>query len=165
MGGESSIFVVLTQLNDRNKEKPITFFSEGLKEYKDEYNYVEKKTLMVIRVLKNFRNLISHNKIHLLVPHASVKDFLLRKDINEKREGWITKVMEYDVDIQVTKLVRGKGLCKQMVSSHESDEEVSLVLVEQQEVRNKNLRSWIDDMKTLLAINWYPQGLDRVKRR
>ena len=108
---------------------------------------------------------MSHNKIYLLVPHESVKDFLLRKDISEKREGWITKVMEYDVDIQVTKLVRGKGLCKHMVSSHESDEEVSLVLVEQQEVRNKNLRSWIDDMKTLLVGNGYPQGLDKAKTR
>ena len=83
---------------------------EGLKEYKNKYNYVEKKSLAIIKALKKFRHLLSHNKIHLLVPHANAKDFLLRKDINEKRAGWITKVMEYDVDIQITNLVRGKGL-------------------------------------------------------
>ena len=67
---------------------------------------------MVIRALKKFSHLLSHNKIHLLVPHASVKDFLLGKDISKKTSGWITKVMEYDMDIQITKLVRGKELCK-----------------------------------------------------
>ena len=101
----------MTQLNDKNEEQPISFFAEGL-QYEDKYSYVEKQALAVIRALKKFRHFLSHNKIHLLVPHASVKDFLLSKDISEKRAGWITKVMEYDVDIQITKLVRGKGLCK-----------------------------------------------------
>ena len=113
LGGESSIFSVLTQTNDKNEEQPIAFFSEGLKEYEDKYNYVEMQALAVIRALKKFRHLLSHNKIHLLVPHASVKDFLLSKDVTEKRAGWIAKVMEYDVDIQITKLVRERGLCKQ----------------------------------------------------
>ena len=112
LGGESSISVVLTQTNDKDEEQPIAFFSEGLKEYEDKYSYVEKQALVVIRALKKFRHLLSHNKIHLLVPHASVKDFLLNKDISEERTGWITKVIEHDVDIQITKLVRGRGLCK-----------------------------------------------------
>ena len=72
--------------------------------------------------LKTIRHLISHNRVHLLVPHASVKDFLLDKDINEKRAGWITKVMEYDVDIIITKLVRGKGLCEEFLSSFDTIE-------------------------------------------
>ena len=45
-----------------------------------------------------------------MVPHASIKEFLLNKDINEKRVGQITKVMEYDIDIKIPKLMRGKGL-------------------------------------------------------
>ena len=54
---------------------------------------------MVIRALRKFRHLLSHKKFHLLFPHASVKDFLLSKDISKQRAGWITKVMEYDVVI------------------------------------------------------------------
>ena len=42
LGGESSISTILTQTNDKNEEQPISFFSEGLKEYEDKYNYVEK---------------------------------------------------------------------------------------------------------------------------
>lgn len=53
-----------------------------------------------------------NNKIHLLVAHPTVKDFLLNKDVSDKRARWIMKVMEFDVDIQVTNLVRGKGLCE-----------------------------------------------------
>lgn len=44
-------------------------------------------------------------------PIAS-KEFLLNKDINKKRDGWITKVMEYGSDIKIIKLMRGKGLCE-----------------------------------------------------
>ncbi|MDF3681146.1 RNase H-like domain-containing protein, partial [Enterobacter hormaechei] len=98
LGGESSISAVLTQTNDKKEEQPIAFFSEGLKEYEDKYSFVEKQTLAVIRALKKFRHLLSQSKIHLLVPHASMEDFFLSKDISEKRAGWITKVVEYDVD-------------------------------------------------------------------
>lgn len=99
LGGASSISDVLTQANKKNEEQPIAFFSEGLKEYEDKYSFVEKQALAVIRALKKFGHLLSHNKIHLLVPHASVKEFLFSKDISEKRAGWITRVMEYDVDV------------------------------------------------------------------
>ena len=51
-----------------------------------------------------------------MVAHPSVKEFFLSKDLNDKRAGWITRVMEYDVDIQVTKLVRGKGLCEKLAN-------------------------------------------------
>ncbi|KAH9298125.1 hypothetical protein KI387_029807, partial [Taxus chinensis] len=68
-----------------------------------------------IRSLKKFKHLVSNNKVQLLVSHAGVKDFLLNKDLNEKRAGWITRVMEYDIEIKITKLVRGKGLCEQLV--------------------------------------------------
>lgn len=52
-----------------------------------------------------------------MVSHPIVEEFLLSKDRNDKSVGWITKVMEYDISIQVTKLVRGKGLCEQIVGS------------------------------------------------
>ena len=86
----------------------MAFFSEVLKDYENNYNFVEKQVLVVVRALKKIRHLLSHSKVHLLVPHVSVKDFLFNKDINKKRDGWITKVMEYDVDIKITKMVIGK---------------------------------------------------------
>lgn len=73
---------------------------------------MEKHVLAIIRSLKKFKHLIFNNKVHLMVSHPSVKELLLSRDLNEKRAGWITKVMQYDIDIKITKLVRGKGMCE-----------------------------------------------------
>lgn len=40
-----------------------------------------------------------------------------------------------------------------------------MMLTEQQEVRNSDPRSWMDDMMNFLLGNGYPQGLDKTKRR
>lgn len=53
-----------------------------------------------------------------------------------------------------------------MLSCQEPNEETSMVLTEQQEVRNDaGPKNWMDDMKSFLLGNGYPQGLDRTKRR
>ena len=88
---------------------------------------MEKQVISIIRALKKFRHLLSHNKIYLLVSHTSVRDLLLRKYISEKRARWITKVMEYNFDNKVTNLVRGKGLCEKMVSSLDAHKETGLL--------------------------------------
>ena len=116
---------------------------------------MEKKVLVVVRALKKLRHL-SHNKVHLLVPHASVKEFLSNKDINEKRDGWITKVMEYDMDIKITKLVRGKGLCVEFLSSFDIVEEVSLLIENEQLFEDENQKNWIQDMSNFLSRGGYP---------
>ena len=104
---------------------------------------MEKQVLAMVRALKKFRHLLSHNKVRLLVPHVSVKDFLLNKDINEKRAGWITKVMEYDVDIKITKLVRGKGIYEELLSSFDIVEEVALLIENEQLAKDGNPNNWI----------------------
>ena len=53
--------------------------------------------------------------------HILLKYFLLNKDLNTKRASWITKAMEYDIEIKVTKLVRGKGLCEQLAEKGNND--------------------------------------------
>ena len=40
--------------------------------------------------------------------------------------------MEYDVDIKITKLVRGKGLCEKFLSSPGTVEEVSMLIEDEQ---------------------------------
>ncbi|KAH9331376.1 hypothetical protein KI387_003484, partial [Taxus chinensis] len=90
--------------NKENDEQPIAFFSQSLEDYEVRYSFIEKHVLAVIRILKKFKHLVSNNKVQLLVSHAGVKEFLLNKDLNEKREGWITRLMEYEIEIKVTKL-------------------------------------------------------------
>ena len=152
-------------MNGEKIEQPLAFFNEGLKNYEDNYSFVEKQVLVVVRALKKFRHLLSHNKVHLLVPHASVKDFLSNKDINEKRVGWITKIMEYDVEIKITKLVRGKGFYEELLSSFDIEKEVTRLIENEQPTEDGNQNNWIQDISISLIGGGYPNGLDRTKRR
>ena len=90
-----------------------------------------------------------------MVAHPSVKDFLLNKDLNTKRVGSITKAMEYDIEIKVTKLVRGKGLCEQLVEIERNDlnEDLDAVLaqIDRGQPAIMNIQNdWIDNMVNFL---------------
>ena len=52
------------------------------------------------------------------VPNAAVKEILAQPDNEGKRGRWIAKVMEYDVKIKPTKLVKGQGLAKTLTESN-----------------------------------------------
>lgn len=150
-GGLDIISTILTQQQSDGFEQTMDFFSQGLEEYEQRYSFVEKHVLAVVRSLKKFRHLISNNKIHLMVAHPSVKEFLLGKDVNEKRAGWITKVMEYDVDIKITNLVRGRGLNEQLANSSENEiekEEEVLLTIEDAPQDNTSTMgtSWVNNM-------------------
>lgn len=170
-GSTSNISAMLVQKNEGNLEQPIAFFSQGLANYEQKYSFVEKYVLAVIRSLKKFKALISNNKIHVMVAHPSVKEFLLSKDLNEKRVGWITKVMEYDVDIKITKLVRDKGLCEQLATGSSSENELEKDIVFANTNNSQNAQddvpvittNWVQDMTHFLQIGECPPGLDRPK--
>lgn len=77
---------MLVQQNEEGLEQPLAFFSQTLKYYELRYTFVEKHVLVVIRSLKKFKHM-SNNRINLMVAHPSVKEFLLSKDLNDKRVG------------------------------------------------------------------------------
>lgn len=160
----------MCQQNDEGLEQPIAFFSQILHDYETRYSFVEKHVLAVIRSLKKFKHMLSNNKSHLLVAHPTVKEFFLNKDINDKRASWITRAMEYDIFIKVTKLVRGKGLCEQLVGSAENSKEeekqVETVLNnEEQPIFPAVSVTWNQQIIHYLQTGGCLEDLDRLKRR
>lgn len=132
--------------------------------------FVENNVLVVVRNLKKFRYMLSTKKINFLVAHPSVKEFLLNKDINDKRFGWIKKVMEYDVEIRVTKLIRGKGLCEHLAGDLENNKEVEnqtiLVLNDEEKIVVAGPpSSWIQEMVHYLYTGECPKGPKNEKQR
>lgn len=84
-----------------------------------------------------------------MVSRPSVKELFLSIDLNEKHVGWITKVMEYDVDIKIIKLIRGKGICEQMVdqSSHDpKHDDETTIFNGVANVVNEQPSSWLIEM-------------------
>ena len=72
----------------------------------------------MVKALKFFRIYVLHSKVIACVPNAAIKDVLTQPDSEGKRGKWIAKIMEYDVDIRPTKLVKGQGLAKLLADSN-----------------------------------------------
>jgi hypothetical protein len=76
------------------------------------------KPMPWLRALKYFRVHVLHSKIIAYVPSASVKDILIQPDIDGRRSKWIAKILEFDLEIKPTKLVKGQGLAKLLAESN-----------------------------------------------
>ena len=75
----------------------------------------------MVKALKFFRIYVLHSKVISFAPNSAVKDVFTQPDSEGKRGRWIAKIMEYDVEIRPTKLVKGQGLAKLLVESNCQD--------------------------------------------
>lgn len=59
-----------------------------------------------------------HSPIIAYVPSNIVKIVLTQLDTYGKKGRWITKILEFNLDIRPTKLVKGQGLAKLLTESN-----------------------------------------------
>ena len=111
----------MLQKNNEGLEQPIAFFSKTLRDSELKYSILEKQAYALVKALKFFRIYILHSKVISFVPNAAVKDILTHPDSEGKRGKWIAKIMEYEVDIRPTKLVKGQGIDKLLADSNCQD--------------------------------------------
>jgi hypothetical protein len=86
-------------------------FNKALRDAKIRYEIMEKQAYALVKALKAFRVYVLHSKVTAYVPSASVKDILVQPDI-DGRSKWIAKILEFDLEIRPTKLIKGQGLAK-----------------------------------------------------
>ena len=79
---------------------------------------MEKQVYALVKALKFFSIYVFHSEVLSYFPNISVKEILVQPDSEGKRRRWIAKIMEYDVDIKPTKLVKGQGLAKLLAESN-----------------------------------------------
>jgi hypothetical protein len=79
---------------------------------------MEKQAYALVKSLKSFRVYVLHSKVTAYVPSTSVKDILIQPDIDGRRGKWISKILEFDLEINPTKLVKGQGLAKLLDESN-----------------------------------------------
>ena len=82
------------------------------------YSTLEKKAYSLVKALKFLRIYILHSKIIAHVPNVAIKEILTHPDSEGKQWKWIVKIMEYDVEIKPTNLVKGQGLEKLLADSN-----------------------------------------------
>ncbi len=73
------------------------------------YDIIEKQTYALIQALKAFRTYVLQSPITAYVPNNVVKTVLTQLDTDGRRGRWITKILEFDIDIKSTKLVKDRA--------------------------------------------------------
>jgi hypothetical protein len=69
-------------------------------------------------LVKSFRVYVLQSDITVYVPSSAVKEILVQPDCEGKRGKWITKILEYNLTINPTQLIKGQGLAKLMTESN-----------------------------------------------
>jgi hypothetical protein len=112
------VATVLLQKDDEILDHPVALFSNTLRDAKLRYDPIEKQAYTLIKSLKDFIFYILHAKVITYVPSSSVKDVLTRPDIDGKRAKWIAKLIELDIEVKPTKLVKGQGLANLLMEEN-----------------------------------------------
>ena len=79
---------------------------------------MEKQAFALVKALKYFRVYVLHSHIIAFVPSAVVKDILTQANPDGKRGKWIAIILDYDIEIKPTKLIKGQGLAKLRAESN-----------------------------------------------
>jgi hypothetical protein len=115
---EHTIATILLQKNEEGFEQPIAFFSKILRDEELRYDIMEKKAYTMVKALKAFRTYVLHSKVIAYVPTSSVKYILVQPDSDGKRGRWLAKIQEFDLEVKLTKLIKGQGLSRLLDESN-----------------------------------------------
>jgi hypothetical protein len=107
---EENIVVVLLQKNDQGHENHIYLFNKALKEDEMKYDILEKHAYALVKALKASRIYIVQSSIKAYVSSNSVKEILFHLRNEGKRGKWIVKILEYELHINPTNIIKGRGL-------------------------------------------------------
>lgn len=81
----------------------------------------------MVKYLKDFRAYLIHSHEIAYVPNSIVKDILTQLDPYGIRGKLIDVLLEYDLEIKPTKLVKGQGLSKLMAQSNYDALEINFI--------------------------------------
>eukprot|EP00253_Pinus_taeda_P006620 PITA_06620 len=133
-----------------------------------------RKRYNLSMALKDFRIYIVHSHILAYVPKAVVKDVLVQTDSEGRRGKWIVALLEYDVEIKPTNLVKGQGLAKLMAESNLHALDINLIIAMSDENEEGSsiqvskmfsLSPWYLDIIYVLNNLSQPPGMTRNKSR
>eukprot|EP00253_Pinus_taeda_P028811 PITA_28811 len=155
-------------------EKPIAFFSQIIRDGELKYNIIEKQELALVKALKDFCVYILHSHILAYVPNAAVKDILVQADPEGRKGKWIAALLEYDVDIKPTKLIKGQGLAKIMAETNLQVLDINLIAaMSDEDEENPSVQvsemflssPWYADILYVLQHLSSPPGMPRNRSR
>eukprot|EP00253_Pinus_taeda_P028204 PITA_28204 len=170
---EHTMVAVLMQKRDQ-LEKPFAFFSRTIRDAALKYNIIEKQALALVKAVKYFQVYILHSHILSYVPNTAVKDVLVQTDPEGRQGKWIATLLEYDLEINPTKLIKGQGLAKLMAESNLHALDINLIVAMSEEDEDNSLvqvseifihSPWYSDIVYVLQNLSLPLGMAKNKSR
>jgi len=167
---EHTIAAVLLQKDDLGNEKPIAFFSKALRDAPLKYQIMEKQAYALVKAIKDFRIYILYSHIIAYVPSPIVKDILTQENLEGRRGKWIANILEFDIEIKPTKLIKGQGLAKLMTETNFQALDINQ-LDSEQELATPQINvafeqsPWYSDICYVLQNLCAPPGLSRTRSR
>jgi hypothetical protein len=155
----------------------LPFFSRALRDAEIKYDIMEKQAYALVKALKAFRLYVLHSKVVAYVPSASVKEILIQPDIDGRRSKWISKILEFDLEIKPTKLVKGQGLSRLLAESNCKALGVNFINISSENQQAELLDESSQVSPPLAECTWYkdiiyflqklqpPDGLEKNKVR
>eukprot|EP00253_Pinus_taeda_P022208 PITA_22208 len=130
----------------------------------------DAKAYALVKAIKDFRIYILYSHLIAYVPNFVVKDILTQEGLEGKRGKWISNIMEYDIEIKPTNLIKGQGLAKlmsktnfQALDINQLDNEPELATPQ---INETFLQSpWYADICFVLLNMCAPPGFSRTKKR
>lgn len=148
---EHTIATVLLPKNDQGFEQPIAFFSKSLRDAALKYNIMDKQYFALAKAIKGSRVYILYSHIVAYVPNPIVKDTLTQDGPDGKRGKWIATILEYNLEIKPTKLIKGQGLAKIMDESNYQSLDINFIA----ELDNEEEMVTPQISQTFIDSPWY----------
>jgi len=82
------------------------------------YDIIEKQDYALLQALQSFRTYVLHSHISTYIYNHAIKIVLTQLNTDGRRGRWIAKILEFDLEIKTTKLVKGQGLANLLVKSN-----------------------------------------------
>jgi len=170
---EHTIVSIILKKDDQGNENPISFFSffsRALRDAPLKYQIMENQAYALLKAIKDFRVYILYSHVIAYVPNSVVKDIVTQEGLEGKICKWITNILEYDIEIKPTKLIKGQGLGKLM-----SEKKIQALDINQ--LDNKKELATPQIIETFLQSPWFddicfvflnlcaPLGLSRTMKR
>ena len=122
--------------------------------------------------MKDFRVNILHSHIIAYVPSNVVKNILTQPEPEGKKKKWIVVLLEYDLEIRPTKLVKGIGLTNLMTDSNCESLELNFLSNHSNQLDSRlqvvadfTLSPWHSDIIYVLQNLQAPPGLSKTRAR
>ena len=95
---------------------------------------------------------VLHSHIIAYIPNAAVKDVLIQTNPEGRQGKWIVAMLEYNLEIKPTNLIKGQGLARLMAKSNMHALDINLITAMSEDEEGGSL---IQVYKMFLQSSWY----------